>query len=69
MRLIYSNMWLPGALVTGGILGAGLFAYKSGNKNLSQHMMRARVIAQGVTIALMLGTSGAMVLGGGEKAS
>lgn len=58
---------LLGALVTGAILGAGLFAYKSGNKNLSQHMMRARVVAQGVTVALMLGTSGAMVMGGEER--
>lgn len=60
---------LLGALVTGAILGAGLFAYKAGNKNLSQHMMRARVVAQGVTVALMLGTSGAMVMGGDAKSS
>ena len=63
-----SPLVMAGALITGAILGAGLFAYKSGNKNMSQTMMRARVIAQGATVALMMGTSG-MVLAGGEKNS
>jgi len=53
-----------GALVTGAILGAGLVAFKTGNKSMSQHMMRARVLAQGATVALMLGTSGMVVVVG-----
>lgn len=61
-----SPLVMAGALVTGAILGAGLFAYKSGNKNMSQAMMRARVVAQGATIALMLGTS-TMAFSGEKK--
>mmetsp|Transcript_15914 Transcript_15914/g.45590 ORF Transcript_15914/g.45590 Transcript_15914/m.45590 type:complete len:91 (-) Transcript_15914:554-826(-) len=63
-----SPLVLLGAGVTAAILGAGLFAYKSGNKNMSQTMMRARVVAQGVTVAIMMGTSG-MVLAGGKDDS
>lgn len=37
---------------------AGLVAFKTGNKGLSQQMMRARVVAQGATVALMVGSSG-----------
>lgn len=37
---------------------AGLIAFKKGNTAMSQHMMRARVIAQGATVALMAGSSG-----------
>ncbi len=59
-----SPLVLLGAGVTAAILGAGLFAYKSGNKNMSQTMMRARVVAQGVTVAIMMGTSGMMLAGG-----
>jgi hypothetical protein len=36
----------------------GLVAFKKGNKALSQTMMRARIIAQGGTVAIMLATSG-----------
>jgi hypothetical protein len=35
---------------------------KQGNQNMSQNMMRARILAQGVTVALMVGSSGAVVL-------
>jgi len=62
-----SPLVMLGAGVTAAILGAGLFAYKSGNKSMSQTMMRARVVAQGVTVALMMGTSGMMVLGDGKN--
>lgn len=53
--------------MTGGVLMGGLLAYRSGNKNLSQSMMRARVVAQGVTVALMLGTSGAIAMERGKQ--
>ena len=36
----------------------GLVAFKKGNKALSQTLMRARVVAQGATVAVMLATSG-----------
>jgi hypothetical protein len=53
---------LVGAAVTAGVLTVGFVAFKAGNANLSQTMMKARVFAQGATVALMVGTSGAAVL-------
>lgn len=47
-----------GCGVTAGVLMAGLVAFKKGNTAVSQAMMRARVLAQGATVALMAGTSG-----------
>ena len=49
---------VAGALATAGVLMGGLVAFKKGNKALSQTMMRARIIAQGATVAIMLGSSG-----------
>ncbi|KFM23903.1 RING-H2 finger protein ATL48 [Auxenochlorella protothecoides] len=49
---------LIGCGVTAGVLFAGLVAFKKGNQGLSQKMMRARVIAQGATVALMVASSG-----------
>ncbi|KAK9803416.1 hypothetical protein WJX72_009664 [[Myrmecia] bisecta] len=49
---------LAGAAATAGVLLAGLGAFKSGNSALSQKMMRARVIMQFATIALMAGSTG-----------
>ncbi|KAG7668185.1 hypothetical protein Ndes2526B_g01100 [Nannochloris sp. 'desiccata'] len=49
-----------GALTTAAVLMGGLVAFKKGNKALSQTMMRARIIAQGGTVAIMLATSGFM---------
>lgn len=50
-----------GTLATAAVLVIGLVAFKHGDSKLSQQMMRARVVAQGATVAIMLGTSlGAM---------
>lgn len=46
-----------GALITAGVLTAGLISFKRGNSHLSQLLMRARVIAQGGTVAIMVGTA------------
>lgn len=54
---------LVGAGGTAAILLGGLIAFRRGNQNLSQSMMRARVVAQGATVALMAGTAGAASLG------
>ena len=68
---IKSPFVLVGAGITGAVLCAGFVAFKSGNANVSQHMMRARIFAQAATVALMIGTSGAVVmpsvLGGESK--
>merc|ERR1711976_200571 len=49
---------LVGALATAGVLMGGLVSFHRGNQALSQTMMRTRVVFQGATVALMLGTSG-----------
>ncbi|XP_050224120.1 RING-H2 finger protein ATL48-like [Mercurialis annua] len=46
-----------GALVTAGVLTAGLFSFRQGNSHLGQILMRARVVVQGATVALMVGTA------------
>ena len=45
---------LVGAVVTAGVLGAGLISFYQGNKVVAQSMMRWRVIAQGATVAIMV---------------
>lgn len=46
-----------GALVTAGVLTAGLISFRYGNSQLGQKLMRARVVAQGATVALMIGSA------------
>ncbi|KAL4633933.1 RING-H2 finger protein ATL48-like [Castanea sativa] len=46
-----------GALMTAGVLTAGLVSFRRGNSQLGQVLMRARVVAQGATVALMVGTA------------
>eukprot|EP00873_Tetraselmis_striata_P008373 jgi/Tetstr1/428637/TSEL_018625.t1 len=61
---------LVGAFTTAGVLMAGLISFHKGNQGMSQTMMRARVVAQGATVALMVGTSGYLsdnLLFGGSK--
>jgi len=53
---------IVGAGITGAVLCCGFLAFKSGNTNMSQQMMRARILAQGATVALMVGSSSALVL-------
>ncbi|CAL2261510.1 unnamed protein product [Prunus armeniaca] len=52
------NPWVPvGALLTAGVLTAGLISFRQGNSQLGQKLMRARVVAQGGTVALMVGSA------------
>ncbi|KAF8087048.1 hypothetical protein N665_0601s0014 [Sinapis alba] len=46
-----------GALVTAGVLTSGLISFRRGNSQLGQVLMRARVVVQGATVALMVGTA------------
>ncbi|MFS7956196.1 putative hypoxia induced protein [Helianthus anomalus] len=46
-----------GALITAGVLTAGLISFKKGNSELGKTLMRARVVTQGATVALMVGTA------------
>jgi cytochrome bd-type quinol oxidase subunit 1 len=49
---------VAGAFLTAGVLAAGLYAFKQGNTQRSQQLMRARVVAQGVTVAIMAASVG-----------
>ncbi|KAA8530261.1 hypothetical protein F0562_004970 [Nyssa sinensis] len=52
------NPFVPiGALITAGVLTAGLISFRQGNSRLGQTLMRARVVVQGATVALMVGTA------------
>lgn len=46
-----------GALLTAGVLTAGLISFRQGNSRLGQKLMRARVVVQGATVAIMVGTA------------
>ncbi|KAK6920748.1 Hypoxia induced protein, domain [Dillenia turbinata] len=50
-------MLVTGALLTAGVLTAGLISFRQGNSQLGQKLMRARVVVQGATVALMVGTA------------
>lgn len=47
-----------GAVATGAVLLGGLVAFKNGKSALAQQFMRARVITQGITVAIMVGSGG-----------
>ncbi|KAK4268187.1 hypothetical protein QN277_024874 [Acacia crassicarpa] len=52
------NPFVPiGAFITAGVLTAGLISFRQGNSHLGQKLMRARVVVQGATVALMVGTA------------
>ncbi|NWX84953.1 HIG2A protein, partial [Nothoprocta ornata] len=44
-----------GCLCTAAVLAWGLVSFKKGNVQRSQLLMRARVVAQGFTVAALLG--------------
>ncbi|CAG9760609.1 unnamed protein product [Ceutorhynchus assimilis] len=56
MRKSKENPFVPiGAVATCGALFYGLWSLKKGEKRMSQYMMRTRVVAQGLTIAAVVG--------------
>ncbi|NXQ54318.1 HIG2A protein, partial [Anthoscopus minutus] len=56
LRKTRENPLVPlGCLCTVGVLAYGMICFKKGNTRRSQLMMRARVVAQGVTIAALVG--------------
>lgn len=54
---------------TGVILVAGLYSFFQGHNQRSQVLMRARVVAQGTTIALMMGSLYLAALPNADQAS
>merc|ERR1711991_1033805 len=49
------NPWVPiGALTTGAVLSSGLYAFYKGKVGMSQSMMRLRVVAQGMTVLVLV---------------
>jgi len=57
LMLVKFFVLISGALVTAGVLTAGLISFRQGNSQLGQKLMRARVVVQGATVALMVGTA------------
>jgi len=57
LMLVKCVVLISGALVTAGVLTAGLISFRQGNSQLGQKLMRARVVVQGATVALMVGTA------------
>lgn len=54
MEQFRKNPLVPiGALTTAAILVGGLLSFRVGNIQLSQYMMRARVVAQGATLGIL----------------
>lgn len=45
---------LSGCVITAGILASGFYHFKKGNKKTSNIMMRARIVAQAVTVGFMM---------------
>ncbi|KAI8120317.1 hypothetical protein FF38_13432 [Lucilia cuprina] len=55
MRKIKENPLVPiGCLATASALGFGLYNFRTGNRKMSQMMMRARILAQGFTVAALV---------------
>ncbi|XP_019361988.1 PREDICTED: HIG1 domain family member 2A, mitochondrial [Gavialis gangeticus] len=55
MRKTRENPLVPtGCLATAAVLTYGLICFKKGNRQRSQLMMRARILAQGFTIAALM---------------
>lgn len=60
----------PGCLATAGALSFGLYSFRRGERRMSQMMMRARIVAQGFTVAaLIIGVMATMTSTAGEKKS
>ncbi|KAK9890664.1 hypothetical protein WA026_012021 [Henosepilachna vigintioctopunctata] len=57
IRKLKENPLVPiGCIVTSCCLGFGLYTFKTGDRRMSQLMMRSRVAAQGFTVfALVMG--------------
>ena len=44
-----------GMLATVGALSYGIYGFQKGNQRIQQTMMRARVVAQGATVLVLVG--------------
>ncbi|XP_005175080.1 HIG1 domain family member 2A, mitochondrial [Musca domestica] len=55
MRKIKENPLVPiGCIATACALGYGLYNFRTGNRRMSQMMMRARIAAQGFTVVALI---------------
>ncbi|CAG9787800.1 unnamed protein product [Diatraea saccharalis] len=54
-RKFNENPFVPiGALATAAALSYGLWSFRTGQKRMSQNMMRLRIVAQGFTITAVV---------------
>lgn len=44
-----------GCLATLAALSYGIWSFRTGNRRMSQYMMRTRVVAQGLTVVALVG--------------
>lgn len=51
---LYNFQHISGCLLTAGVLSYGLWSFRKGNREMSQYMMRARIAAQGFTVAALI---------------
>ncbi|EFA09681.1 HIG1 domain family member 2A, mitochondrial [Tribolium castaneum] len=55
LRKIKENPMIPiGCLATTCALCYGLWSFRTGNRKMSQYMMRTRIVAQGFTVVALL---------------
>ncbi|KAG5682721.1 hypothetical protein PVAND_012055 [Polypedilum vanderplanki] len=55
IRKFKQNPLVPiGCLATAGALSFGLYSFQKGERRMSQMMMRARILAQGFTVAALV---------------
>ncbi|CAH1155969.1 unnamed protein product [Phaedon cochleariae] len=55
IRKFNENPFVPiGCLATAGALVYGIWSFRTGQRKMSQYMMRTRVVAQGLTILAMI---------------
>ncbi|XP_028133246.1 HIG1 domain family member 2A [Diabrotica virgifera virgifera] len=55
VRKFKENPFVPiGCLATAGALTYGLWCFRTGQKKMSQYMMRTRIVAQGFTVVALI---------------
>ncbi|XLS78641.1 hypothetical protein HN51_062866 [Arachis hypogaea] len=54
---VRNSLVTVGAFITTGVLTARLISFRRGNSHLGQKLMRACVVVQGATVALVVGTA------------
>lgn len=57
-------IFIPGCIFTACVLSYGIYSFSKGRSQMSQKMMRLRIVAQGATIVALVG---GVMMGAGQK--